>query len=140
MPEPPDFDQIAPWIEEAAREIDEGADTHVATIAEVIHRHAREALRQVWNARGAADAQAIEDKLATLTGWVTSEPYRQHMREAIVALDCGADVKCEACDAGYRLAADGIHYNDARGGWTWGVCRKIVAQDQASASAPIAKE
>jgi hypothetical protein len=32
---------------------------------------------------------------------------------------------CEACAAGYRLASDGIHYdqNDS----TWGVCRKITA-------------
>ena len=32
---------------------------------------------------------------------------------------------CEACAAGYRLAADGMHYDhdDA----TWGVCRKVVA-------------
>lgn len=34
-------------------------------------------------------------------------------------------VNCEACDAGYRLADDGIHY-DARDA-TWGVCRKVVA-------------
>jgi hypothetical protein len=39
-----------------------------------------------------------------------------------------ADVSCEACDAGYRLVADGIHYDDARGGQTWGVCRKVVEQ------------
>lgn len=36
-------------------------------------------------------------------------------------------VKCEACDAGMRLAPDGIHYDESRGGVTWGVCRKIVA-------------
>jgi hypothetical protein len=41
----------------------------------------------IWNARGAADANAVDDRLATLTGWVTSEPYRQHLREAIAALD-----------------------------------------------------
>jgi hypothetical protein len=26
------------------------------------------------------------------------------------------------------LVADGIHYDDARGGQTWGVCRKVVEQ------------
>lgn len=35
------------------------------------------------------------------------------------------DVKCEACDAGYRLTADGLHYDHKD--WTWGVCRKVVA-------------
>lgn len=32
---------------------------------------------------------------------------------------------CEACEDGYRLASDGIHYdhNDS----TWGVCRKVIA-------------
>lgn len=34
---------------------------------------------------------------------------------------------CEACEQGFRLAPDGIHYDDARGGWTWGVCRKVTA-------------
>lgn len=37
------------------------------------------------------------------------------------------DTNCEACDAGYRLAKDGLHYNDEHGGRTWGVCRKVVA-------------
>lgn len=35
---------------------------------------------------------------------------------------------CEACDAGFRLAGDGVHYDDAKGGWTWGVCRREVAR------------
>jgi hypothetical protein len=46
-----------------------------------------QALKQIWNARGEADAKAVAEKLASLTGWVTSEPYRQHLREAIQALD-----------------------------------------------------
>lgn len=32
---------------------------------------------------------------------------------------------CEACAAGYRLAADGMHYDHDDS--TWGVCRKVVA-------------
>ena len=36
------------------------------------------------------------------------------------------EVTCEACDAGYRLNSDGLHYDDDRGGRTWGVCRKVV--------------
>lgn len=40
-------------------------------------------------------------------------------------------VTCEACDAGYRLVTEGLgaglHYDDKRGGQTWGVCRKVTA-------------
>ena len=42
-----------------------------------------------------------------------------------------AGVDCEACEAGYRLAPDGLHYNDARGGGTWGVCRKLTPKQHA---------
>lgn len=34
--------------------------------------------------------------------------------------------RCRACDKGLRLAPDGIHYDDERGGQTWGVCDKVV--------------
>lgn len=37
------------------------------------------------------------------------------------------DVHCDACDAGYRLADTGIHYDDERGGDAWGVCRIVAA-------------
>lgn len=37
---------------------------------------------------------------------------------------------CEACDAGYPLAPDGLHY-DPRD-VTWGVCRKVVAAIRAA--------
>lgn len=65
-----------------------------------------------WNARGEADAKAVDERLALLAGWVTSEPYRQHMREAIKALDhkhdaptVGVLVSCGAC--GTPKAIDG---------------------------------
>jgi hypothetical protein len=73
MPEPPDFDQLA------RRLLVLDPDAFVREIAEL--------LRLAWNARGAADQKAVADRLATLTGWVTSEPYRQHLRDAIAALD-----------------------------------------------------
>jgi hypothetical protein len=44
-------------------------------------------LRQAWNGRGDVDTKAIEERLASLTGWVSSEPYRQHLREAIAGFD-----------------------------------------------------
>lgn len=34
---------------------------------------------------------------------------------------------CEACERNYRLAVDGLHYDDERGGATWGVCRKVTS-------------
>lgn len=74
MPEPPDFDRLA-------HEVMKAIDGPLA------FRAIREQLRQVWNARGQADHAAVDDRLATLTGWVTSEPYRNHLREAIAALD-----------------------------------------------------
>lgn len=46
-----------------------------------------------------------------------------NLRYRVVAVE----VECEACERGYRLNPDGLHYNDARGGATWGVCRKKVA-------------
>lgn len=45
------------------------------------------AMLDVWNARGAADADAAVARLSTLVGWVSSEPYLHHIREAIAALD-----------------------------------------------------
>jgi hypothetical protein len=80
MPESPDFEQIALQI--LARESIENATSRLPMGAAIA-----EQLRLVWNARGAADASAVEARLATLTGWVTSEPYRQHLQEAIAALD-----------------------------------------------------
>jgi hypothetical protein len=76
----PDFEQIVAAIFERLNRLDGNSEESDDEI--------RAALRQVWNARGAADATAVEDRLATLTGWVTSEPYRQHLREAIAAVDC----------------------------------------------------
>lgn len=73
MSETPDFDRIAAPLAEYAD------DTR--------RKHIAEQLRLIWNARGAADAQAVDERLAILTGWVTSEPYRQHFRDAIAALD-----------------------------------------------------
>jgi hypothetical protein len=46
--------------------------------------------------------------------------------------------RCEACDAGMRLAPDGIHYDESRGGVTWGVCRKVIASIRDEIEAPAA--
>lgn len=38
------------------------------------------------------------------------------------------ELECEACQRGCRLNPDGLHYDDERGGRTWGVCRRVVAE------------
>jgi hypothetical protein len=37
----------------------------------------REMLAAIWQARGAVDLEAVETRLAQLTGWVASQPYRE---------------------------------------------------------------
>jgi hypothetical protein len=80
---------------------DDGAAMNLVTMADEIiallrnetgapagdHALVVEYLRQVWNARGAADAQAIESRYASLAGWGTTEPYRNQLRDAIKGLD-----------------------------------------------------
>jgi hypothetical protein len=76
--ETPDFDQIALGLMTLA--------SKDADISRMTHGIAAQ-LRQVWNLRGAADCEAIDMRLSALTGWVTSEPYRKQLREAIEAAD-----------------------------------------------------
>jgi hypothetical protein len=70
MPEPPDFERLAEMI-----------------VSPQYVPYVVDQLREVWNARGLADQHAVETRLSTLTGWVTSEPYRQHLRDAIAMVD-----------------------------------------------------
>ena len=46
-----------------------------------------------------------------------------NLRYRVVAVE----VNCEACDQGYRLNPDGLHYNHNLNDSTWGVCRRVVA-------------
>jgi hypothetical protein len=46
-----------------------------------------EALTEAWNARGQADIDAAVTRMSTLVGWASSEPYLNHIRKAIEALD-----------------------------------------------------
>jgi hypothetical protein len=76
MPEPPDFEQIA-------RDLLQNADgREISTVAE--------SLRQVWNARGAADVDAIEDQIRrsndVVEGIVVPPPPTKFLR-AIRKLD-----------------------------------------------------
>ena len=77
----PDFDQIAEacvqrveshaLVGDARRPIHVGPDP----VRTMVVRQIVEQLRQVWNARGAADAEAVKDRLA------------RHFDETIHALD-----------------------------------------------------
>lgn len=49
-----------------------------------------------------------------------------YLRYRVVAVE----VECEACERGYRLNPDGLHYDDERGGRTWGICRKRTTPEQ----------
>jgi hypothetical protein len=78
MSKTPDFEQIVrPLVEKLADTMD--PDNAAAFVDDIA--------RAIWNARGAADATAVEARLSTLTGWVTSEPYRQYLRASIADLD-----------------------------------------------------
>jgi hypothetical protein len=80
MPESPNFEQIARTFAESALSWESGINTtDVQDLAEQ--------LRLVWNTRGLADQHALDERLATLTGWITSEPYRNHLHAAIAAVD-----------------------------------------------------
>jgi len=62
--EPPDFDQIADTIarrvESHCSDLDPERETDDDAVRATVVRAIAEQLRQVWNARGAADMKAIE--------------------------------------------------------------------------------
>lgn len=82
--ETPDFDQIAREL------LRFSIDTVDPRWSPPVWREVAAQLRQVWNLRGAADCRAIDQRLSALTGWVTSEPYRKQLRDAIEAADVKA--------------------------------------------------
>ena len=71
----PDFDAIARRLADRGYFSESGASDILA------------ALRDVWNARGVADAKAVNQRLVTIAGLVMSERERQQLRDAIKAVD-----------------------------------------------------
>jgi hypothetical protein len=70
MPDTPDFDEIAQNM----------ADLDAwGPIAEK--------LRQVWNARGAADIVKVESELSTMMGSTAAGPYCKNLDRALRTLD-----------------------------------------------------
>lgn len=91
MPEPIDFDRIARLLRSAVAMVGDAPVPGTADVSLAIAT-IRQELMKVWDARGAADTHAVEERLSTLTGWVTSEPYRNQLREAIEALGVQAPI------------------------------------------------
>lgn len=73
MPEPPDFDQIALQLVTQGQARDQ-----VAII---------EQLRQVWNARGAADRATLDAELSSQMGATAAGPYVKNLDRALRMLD-----------------------------------------------------
>lgn len=72
MPEIPDFQRIA-------RHVFMTEDYHGNPIPEI-----EEALRLVWNARGAADIATLDTELAAIVG---GKPYLKHLETVLRKLD-----------------------------------------------------
>jgi hypothetical protein len=77
MPETPDFAQIARQLGEQA-----GLTGHHAVTTEIA-----ELLRQVWNARGAADLATLESELSQMMGPAAAGPYLKNLDRALRTLD-----------------------------------------------------
>lgn len=54
---------------------------------DVLEADIAQQLRLAWNGRGEADVIAARAHISTLVGWMASEPYINHVAEAIGALD-----------------------------------------------------
>jgi hypothetical protein len=83
MPETPDFKKLAHEI--AAQILSHRDDQHVVVVA--IAEDLEEQLRQVWNARGAADLAKIESELTSQMGATASGPYLKNLDRALRSLD-----------------------------------------------------
>jgi len=76
MPDIPDFDQIT------ARVVTRAAEGQTP-----LHQAIRDALRDVWNARGAADIATLEADLSSMMGPTAAGPYCKNLDRALRALD-----------------------------------------------------
>ncbi len=82
MPEFPDFDQIARQFAQDAMSWEDGMSSEAEDLAELA-----EQLRQVWNARGAADRAKVEHELSTMMGSNMAGPYLKNLDRALRRLD-----------------------------------------------------
>jgi hypothetical protein len=89
VPDTPDFEQIA-------RRVVDAVDSHVHDsvipiksdpVRETVVRQVAEQLRQVWNARGAADIARLETELSSLMGVTAAGQYVKNLDRALRTLD-----------------------------------------------------
>jgi DNA-binding phage protein len=73
MAEPPDFDQIVRHVEMLNAVLNDEDHTDAMV----------EALRQVWNARGAADVAIVEAELSSMMGVTAAGPYVKNLDRAL---------------------------------------------------------
>jgi hypothetical protein len=78
MPESPDFEHIARLVAMAIPSI---------VTRELVEQDIAEQLRQVWNARGAADLEKVESELSTMMGSTAAGLYVKHLDRALRTLD-----------------------------------------------------
>lgn len=105
----------------------------VTTVYESEHWQARleeiaAVFRPVWRNGQLAEGAGVPDGLylcACTCGCVDRTIRRGRCMVCRVRESCLKERICEACEDGYRLALDGIHYD--HNGSTWGVCRKVVS-------------
>lgn len=84
MSETPDFGRIAKAL---ALKHDAHLNQGGAFDSNMLEAEIAELLTLAWNARGEADVVAIRARMSTLVGWEASEPYLQHVAEAVAAID-----------------------------------------------------
>jgi hypothetical protein len=82
MPETPDFEKIAREIDRVVTEYARTTLDLPDPVPVII-----EQLRQVWNARGAADLAKIEIDLSTMMGTTAAGPYLKNLDRALKTLD-----------------------------------------------------
>lgn len=82
MPESPDFEQIAREIDRIVTEYARTTLDLPAPVPAII-----EQLRQVWNARGAADRALLDGELSSQMGSTAAGPYVKNLDRALRSLD-----------------------------------------------------
>ena len=91
MPEALDFGRIAREVLESRLVVVETGRGEVTPINDAWKRGVEgaiaEALRQVWNARGAADLVAVDVSLTSQMGAKASAPYLKHLERALTNLN-----------------------------------------------------
>lgn len=68
-------------------DIEQLADRIVGRLGADLGKEIEEALRQIWNARGAADLVKLEAELSSMMGVTAAGPYVKNLDRALRMLD-----------------------------------------------------